>query len=511
MDVILAGYNLDKEFIEQAKRGECDSQSILTPETISAAYARISRYPDPVNVLRENARKNVVSARKSNQKIVFDMGHHSVAEHVIFNIDILGLSRLTVETLEESRLCAFTEKSQRYVTADGDFIIPPEFEGDDIERFKEITTAQNTLYFKAFPVLFDLQKKRHPQMNEDAKQRETLEGWAKEDARFILNMATKTQLGFSSNARNLEYIIRKLRHHPLAEAKELGHKIFAIGSDIAPSLIILSDPKSFKEQFGWEVSDEFIKDGKNSLKTINANVLTRHARGEKKNAGKNVGSSKGDVTLLHHTENPDVIVIAALLHSTLEPAEPYATCLRIAQEIKRTGTHIDYIRHALERLSEYDAVFREFEHATFTFEMIVSSSEFAQWKRHRMMALTKQPYDPRLGYTYPETIIEAGFEPEYKELYERTSELYWDLAKRCPEPAQYVLTNGHKRRILITVNMRELYHIARLRMDSHAQWEIRRTATNMIDLVAAVAPAAALLACGKSEFKGRCKQLYLTH
>jgi thymidylate synthase ThyX len=505
MDVILAGYNLDKEIIDQAQRGECDSQTVLTPETISAAYARISRDPDPVNVLREKARKDVSRARRSNQRIVFDMGHHSVAEHVIFNIDVIGISRLAAEALEEARLCAYTEKSQRYITLDGDFVLPSEFCDADSQLFREITASQNALYFKTFPKLFELQKKRHPRMCEDAKQRDTLEGWAKEDARFALNLATETQLGFSPNARNLEYIIRKLRHHPLSEVRELSHRLFAIGSAVAPSLILLSDPEAFKAQFGWEVSDAFLQDGRKDLRSINRDVFSQHACKDEDTDR----ASDSAVRLIHYTENPDVEVIAALLHSTLEPPESYETCLRTARAIQQSGKHFDYIDQVLKKTTEYDAVFREFEHATFCFEISVSASEFAQWKRHRMMTLTKQPYDPSLGYTYPETIIEVGLDGDYRELYERTTEVFFRLKKASPEAAQYALTNGHKRRALITANLRELYHIARLRMDEHAQWEIRKTAAEIIERVAEVAPATAFLACGKSDFAERRNQFEL--
>jgi len=63
-----------------------------TPESISAAYARISRSPEAVGILRKIARKEVGRARKSNRLIVFKMGHFSVAEHAVLNFDITGIS-----------------------------------------------------------------------------------------------------------------------------------------------------------------------------------------------------------------------------------------------------------------------------------------------------------------------------------------------------------------------------------------------------------------------------------
>ncbi len=65
----------------------------------------------------------------------------------------------------------------------------------------------------------------------------------------------------------------------------------------------------------------------------------------------------------------------------------------------------------------------------------------------------------------------------------------------------YALTNGHRRRVLMHVNARELYHIARLRCDAHAQWEIRRLAEEMLSLAKAVWPNLLALCCGKDVFK----------
>ncbi|MBW2559006.1 MAG: hypothetical protein JRD69_09300, partial [Deltaproteobacteria bacterium] len=61
MKVILAGHNVDYEVIKECRASLENALSgygseSLTPETISAAYARISRNPLPVNELRKIAR-----------------------------------------------------------------------------------------------------------------------------------------------------------------------------------------------------------------------------------------------------------------------------------------------------------------------------------------------------------------------------------------------------------------------------------------------------------------------
>ena len=98
-------------------------KDILTPEIFSAAYARISRSAKDIGALRKQAREDVKQARESNRSIIFEMGHHSVAEHAVFNFDMIGVSRLALEEIERFRLASYTEKSQRYVTLKGDYLL----------------------------------------------------------------------------------------------------------------------------------------------------------------------------------------------------------------------------------------------------------------------------------------------------------------------------------------------------------------------------------------------------
>jgi len=73
MKVLLAGYNLDYETIRKLQAARPELRN-LTPETLSAAYARISRDPRPVDELRAVSREEVEKARQSNQAIVFGLG-----------------------------------------------------------------------------------------------------------------------------------------------------------------------------------------------------------------------------------------------------------------------------------------------------------------------------------------------------------------------------------------------------------------------------------------------------
>src|SRR5512137_2066768 len=150
MRVVLAGYNVDSAVLDELKR-HAPARQDVTPETLSASYARISRDPRPVDELRAAARAEVDRTRRSNQSIIFKMGHHSVAEHAVFNFDVIGVSRLAIEEIERFRLCSFTEKSQRYITLGEDFVVPEEVRRAGHKTlYVKTVKAQNALYHRLY-------------------------------------------------------------------------------------------------------------------------------------------------------------------------------------------------------------------------------------------------------------------------------------------------------------------------------------------------------------------------
>ena len=495
MKVILAGYNVDREILEGMKQGNVPEY--LTPETLSAAYARISRDPEPVDELRRISREEVAKARKSNLAIVFGMGHHSVAEHAVFNFDILGLSRLAVEELEKHRLCSYTEKSQRYITLEGDFVTPKEFSGKDLELFLKNMDLQNQLYFRTYPQLLELQKKKDPEAANKKKLLAGLEGKAKEDARYCLGFAIEAQLGFTANARNLEYIIRDMRSHPLEELRELSAALYHEAKQVAPSLIILADKEGFEGAYGTSLKDDFLKEVRKERKEA-LTVLLKDAAAIK------IGSPES-VRLIEWDRCADDRIINALIFSDSKLPSLYIDALLMGASDEKKK---EYLKRVLNKLSEFDALPREWEMANFEYETVISASCFAQMKRHRMMTLLPQAYDPELGCTLPDSVLEAGLEKDFQEVLDRSSELYHQLSKIHPEAAVYALTNAHRRRCKIKTNARELYAISRLREDGHAQWDIRDKAEKMIALAKEKAPLTMMLACGKDKFAELRKEVY---
>lgn len=474
MKVLLAGYNIDSQVIEELKKTSPPREDI-TPETLSASYARISRDPRRADELRAEARAEVERARRSNRTIIFKMGHHSVAEHAVFNFDLIGVSRLAVEEIEHFRLISFTEKSQRYQTLTDDFVIPEEVKVAGLtDVFVNMIKVQNSLYHKLYgqlkPYIFSL----HSTQDDDPKKRFILDGWVKEDARYAVSLATEAQLGMTVNARNLELMIRRLASKKLIELQEFRSKVYDLAKQVAPSILLFTEASDFDTKTYEE--------------------LQERATGFDHAQAPGCGDA---VRLVESTSDGDSRLVAALLHSVSSAS--YVECLKQAKRMS-DEERMEWVKTSLQHMESFDAVLREFEHVVLTYELVVSATCFAQLKRHRMATLTAQSYDPQLGVTVPPSVDAVGARNMFMEIMDRTKAVCERLREKAGKGAEYILTNAHRKRVLLKVNARELYHISRLREDATAQWDIRGVAAEMSRQAQAALPLTFLLIGGKDRY-----------
>ncbi|MEK6938623.1 MAG: FAD-dependent thymidylate synthase [Nanoarchaeota archaeon] len=531
--IILSGYNVDVDVLNELKRSHSGFFPALgmafgqifnrgkyrkllaatTPEVLSAGYAYASRDATSMDGLRAEARNEVAKARGSNKNIVFKMGHSSVAEHAELNFDFMGISRLAVEFLEQHRLCSYTEKSQRYITLKGDFVLPQELNGPFMahrkERFLGLIRRQNDFYFKSLEPLLEYQKAQHPEKAGNKDGMKTIEGWAKEDARYSLSLATEAQLGFTGNTRNLEKIIRQFKHHPLAEIREIGEELYQEAVKVVPSLIILADKKLFTDTTGTTLDNSFVKYGEIDARDATKSLLAKWSTEGTLDRSK----IKKHGSLLVECDDVDRNVVSALWarYEGIPLGEAMNLYDRMITQPERREEIVKYVKDCLQHLSLHDALPREFEKGVFTFDLEISSTGYAQLKRHRMCTQIVGEYDPQLGITVPPAIQAIGKEAELKEVAERTNDLFYKLRAAFPENhqvADYCLTNAHKRRVQVEMNARELYHFSRLREDGHAQWDIRNLAHLMVDAAKQDAPITTMLLAGKDQFNQVRKDVY---
>jgi flavin-dependent thymidylate synthase len=432
MKVELAGFNTDIQ------------NSSTSPETLSAAYARISRDPRPIGELRAESAGEVEKARRSNRRIVFGYGHSSVAEHAVFNLDVTGVSRVAAEYLQAFRLASYTEKSQRYIRLSEDWVIPDEITGEAAGSFSDSMKALFSLYSRAYDSL------RAAGFDEEQ---------SKEDARYVLPLCTTCQMGLTANAREMEHMTARLRAAPAGEVRRLGSALLEAVLPAAPSLFRHTSPSSV-DSFAAE---PFVLSG------------------------------EGEVELTGWDD--DSAVGTYLLRR--KGGESRAGADSAWRKLSGTGRKALF-DEALRGLEVHDALPRCWELARFTFELFISSSAFAQLKRHRMCTLLAPPCLPSADRTVPPSFEMAGI----VSLLEEAVAISLEAASRVPGPAKaYAALNASRRRLLVSMNARELCHFSRLRADEHAQWDIRATAVEMLRLARMKAPLTLSLAGGKSSWE----------
>ena len=134
------------------------------------------------------------------------------------------------------------------------------------------------------------------------------------------------------------------------------------------------------------------------------------------------------------------------------------------------------------------------EHVVFTFLIEgISRVTSHQLIRHRIASYTQESQRYSIAekdYVVPETIVKKGLEDIYvskvKELYRVYEEF---INAGVPyEDARYILPQATTTKIIMTVNLRELIHIACLRLSSKAQWEIREVVKGMINEASKIIP-----------------------
>ncbi len=483
MKIILAGYNIDLDAIK-------DKKSILTPETFSAAYARISRSPKSIPELRAIANQEIKKTRAQNKRIIYEMGHHSIAEHAVFNFDIINISRLAVEHIESHRLNSYTEASQRYIQWSSKYVVPDELKKTKLlPPFLKTIKLQNEAYRYfiaenvASRLVLDKRKRLGINPNATTSALEKRKTIPIEDARYATSLSMATQLGATFNARNLELLIRRFNTSDISEVRAIGKKLYKLAVKVAPSITLF-----------WQATD-YDKKTYSDLKEL----CHRDTEAQRENKSE-------QCKLIDYTKNSDDKIIASIIHRVSNIS--YTQALSKVKKLSKTEK-LEYIKKAFQYAKLYDVTLREFEHAYLTFEVIVSAACFGQLKRHRLATITPQDYDLGLGVTIPDSIKQGGQTELFNQVIDQTEKTYKKIYKKLPHIAPYILTQAHRRRVLLTINVRELYHIARLRMDKTAQWDIRYLTEEMLRQAQKVMPLS-LMFCGAKDQYDKAHQKHFS-
>lgn len=155
------------------------------------------------------------------------------------------------------------------------------------------------------------------------------------------------------------------------------------------------------------------------------------------------------------------------------------------------------------------------EHCQFVFSISgISRACTHQLVRHRHMSFSQksQRYVTEKGqfeYITPLKIQRSDLLQEYEDFMAKTAEFYGKLVESGipAEDARFILPNAASSSLIASLNLRELIHLANLRLCTSAQLEIRLMVKKMCDLVIEKEPWMAKFLVPKCEIKGYCDEI----
>lgn len=433
-----------------------------SPETIAVAFAKTSRSPKPFDEIATEL--NDESSARFHEKWVVGYGHASVAEHAVLHLALENVSRLAIESIEGNRLASYTEKSTRYQQWDPDaFYVPKELTGHPLEGDYVNTCRQLfETYQRSIPKVKSWLVEKTPQKSDEsnAAYDRRLAPAAVDICRFLLPASALANVGVTINARALEYAICKLLSSPLEEERAIGEGLRAVGQLETPTLIKYAACNPY-------------------LQAVEKNIA------QNSQAVSSGDDGVGFRTLGWDADGEDRILAAALFRfgETID----YHSCYQHVVSLS-PGQKADLAADLMADRGKYDQPLREFEYAQMTFEVVMDQGAYFEFKRHRMMTQTVQPLSAGLGFAVPLGLTASGCEADYLAAMRQAADLYDRIRVWNPAVASYIVPNGFNRRVLFTMNLREVFHFCRLRGASNAHFSIQRVAFQIAEAVRRIYP-----------------------
>ncbi|MFH0814551.1 MAG: FAD-dependent thymidylate synthase [Candidatus Falkowbacteria bacterium] len=440
----------------------------LEPEIRAVTFAKCSRSALAFDEIAKEL--TAEKASEFHEKWVVGYGHSSVAEHAVLSLALENVSILATKIIEDNRLASYTEKSSRYQIFDYDKLYKPKklMESTHRETFENAINKLMSTYLQIAPAMKNFLTPRTDQA--------ALKGRICDNIRYLLPVATTTNLGMTINARNLEHAIRKMLSHPLDEAREIGAELKKIGSTICPTLIKYADYNKYLAETPINLAKE--------VKTIFGNAPASPASSADRSAGRQPEKSE-DVELVEYDKDAVDKILAAILYRFSN--YPYKQAAERAKLLT-----MEQREQLLEKfhanMEKFDWPLRELEHVFYTFDITMDYGAFRDIQRHRICTQTNQLLTADLGFSTPPEIIEAGLQKEYLEAITVAEDAWQKIARDFPEEAQYVLPLACRKRTLITANLREMHHFIKLRSGKLGHFSYRQIAQKCFEKIKAVHP-----------------------
>jgi thymidylate kinase/thymidylate synthase ThyX len=455
----------------------------LTPVTIAAAMARLSRRADDmrITILDEFAHA-MGKDEKLLQRVITAYGDDSVQQLVGMHMVVENASNLLTKKLEWGRLAAYLEQSTRYIYFDQKdedgkyrYYTPEHFEKPIKDAYVSVMDAIFGLYSSMVHRLTE-----HVRSNSDTPAAERDVAWqgatraqACDAIRAVLPVATKSTVGIFASGQAIESLIMHLMSDELPEARETGAALLKEARKTIPTFLERADKP---ERGGAMIA--YRANTRDNVKSL-ANEYLQPSHADR---------AKTAVTLTDVWPRNELDLVPDMLYEHSD--QPLGT---LREEV--SGWHYQkkldvFSAYMGERLNRRMRPGRALEKAHYSWDIMCDYGIFRDLQRHRMVDdMEWQALTPRFGYEIPELVEEAGLSDMFEKCFELSLQLYSALQQAgYSAEAQYVTLLGHRMRWKVTMNARETFHFNELRTSPQGHPGYRKLVLEMHDKLKEVHP-----------------------
>jgi thymidylate kinase/thymidylate synthase ThyX len=455
----------------------------LSPTTIAAAMARLSRRGDDMRItLLDEFAHAMGKDAKLLQRVITAYGDDSVQQLVGQHIVVENASNLLTKKLEWGRLAAYLEQSTRYIyfdqkDAEGKYryYTPEYLEPKVKDEYDSTMDRIFDLYSEMVHKLTDYVRANSdvPKEEQDIAWQGATRAQACDAIRPVLPVATKSTVGIFASGQALESIILHLLSDELPEAHAVGRQLL---EEARKTVSVFLERVDVSERGGAAMGYRAFT--KEAVREVAKEVL-----------GEQYSNDFDEpVRLVDFWPKNELDLVPDMLYETshLSRKEIQAAVSKLPYD-KKTKAFNTYIG---DRYNRRHKPGRAIEKAHYSWDLICDYGIFRDLQRHRIVDdLTWQELSPRYGYDTPQLVEEAGLSELFDECFDLSFKLHSFLCENnYDSEAQYATLLGHKMRWKITYNAREAFHFHELRTSPQGHPGYRKLVLQMHEKLAEVHP-----------------------
>ena len=413
-------------------------------------------------------------AEQLYKRVFVEYGDDSVAQLGGVHLACEQVSNLLSKVIEWGRLMAYLEQSTRYLNyaerAAGRFRYyrPPEIMQSPLAA---MYVSEMDKLFESYAGLLgqmvDFFRREFPkgEGDSDFAYRQAVAAKAYDTLRGMLPAATQTNVGIYGNGQTFEYLMLRMRAHPLAEARSYAEVMLAELRKVIPSFLKRVDVED--RGVAWT---QYLADTREGMEEVADQIF-----GE---APIPLTEPEPiEVRLTDFDPEAERKFLAAALFSYTHASEE-----EIAREVDAMGAE-----DRMAVLRAYTGMRRNRRHRpgralelpSYRFEVLCDYGAFRDLQRHRMLTMEWQRLGCSHGYVMPDYLEAAGHAEAFHRAMERSAEASETIAHLYPDAASYAVAFAYRVRFNMQLNAREAMHLTELRSMASGHESYRYVAREM--------------------------------